>query len=304
MKAKAIEKARATTTVVSRWWRLYGVFGGWVFMIVIACFIAWARIVHATFEWSEVAGGVAVIVAAWQWVLKPMNRNRNHYRWAKQIDAAFIFTLTVQMYHEMDRRAKGFERLLQDRTNFLQGPPANCSLELVLKDDGIREMLEQMVVCVKGRDSRLSSLENGVDDLFLYNDEYLTEIIFLKWKREMSAEFREMWDGEIEGLRKIIKTPGDVLTRLIPGVDIGAGGYANPDNVEPNSPSFWVILTHPDGCVERFKEDVVDVYRTLIKIGTGDIQTVYECPTGEHYKGRKWVLKSGGKEGGSDDGGA
>ncbi len=209
-------------------------------------------------------------------LVKSQMKKRRHRKWDKWIQDAWEFTDRVQMYREACRRMGLYERHIQDRAVYLQGPPANCSYDLVMKDRYIKGWVESMK-----RESdvaNLQRLEEG--DYLRYEKEYETGAIFDRWNREMSEEFRESRKIRIDGLKKKIASPDDI--RLLPLLDLSGHGNQNPDNIDPKAVGDLVTVELEDGCSETFQENVVFAHVPHI----GGEQA--DCPTKEHYPGRKW----------------
>ena len=196
--------------------------------------------------------------------------------WEKQVVDAREFVHRVQMYREACRRMGLYERHIQDRVVYLQGPPANCSYDLVMKDRYIKGWVESMK-----RESDVANAQRlNEGDYLRYEKEYETGAIFGQWNREMSEEFRESRKIMIDGLQKKIASPEDVLH--LPLLDLRGYGNQNPDNIDPRAVGDLVTVEWEDGCRETFQEDVVLVHVPPIRGEQAD------CPTKEHYPGRKW----------------
>ena len=283
-----MEKIQDAKTAVKNLVALYGVFlSAFGILLIGVVSIGYFIIMFDNPNWTGIGVAVVIVLTTLPWVWKPLMKKRRYHIWNKWVEDACDFTHRIQMYREMYRRRDLYDSYIVERALYLQGDPAYCSFELVMMDVHIRQWADHMRRYEENGNVWFQRLESGTDDLLQYESEYETVAIFDLWNRKMSADFREMYNMQIEGLKKKISSPKDVLRFHLPLIDLSGVGEANPDNIDPKGKGIWVAVKHDDGCTEYFINDTVVVYSPSFareEMGRGGS----ECPTQKHDVGRKW----------------
>ena len=243
-------------------------------------------------------GGVAVIVAAYQWALRPLWRKRQDAIWEKWIEDARVHVGAVQnmrMWAAVEHSYSfGFTGIMNKRFEYLVNE-LGCSWDLAERDHKIRSWYISLNMARVEKKKWFSKVEDGYSGNARFDVDYVQGRIFSKWEREMSRKFWKKYKGDIEVVRKMAEIPFDPkVTGLYP-VDKDP---RQPEAVQVRWGEEYGSDTKSykdDHCVEFFVNDVVVGFW----IDYGEIMTeaVIEgktytiprkCPTGKHYKGRKW----------------